>query len=189
MFACAAAITGCGTTSNLKPVVGADPGNIQKYSRVSVLDFGVKTGGKTNAHPERLTAQGKYFAELIAAELKNTKAFEEVSHAATPLPGSLLVSGDITRLTEGSASLRFWIGMGAGSSYFDATVKFADADTAQSLGEIMVDKNSWGLGGGLAAGQTVEVFMREAAKKIAEEVAKAKNGIPTGNHGSAQGRK
>jgi hypothetical protein len=35
---------------------------------------------------------------------------------------------------------------------------------------INVNKNSWVLGGGLAAGQTPESYMKEASKKIAQEV-------------------
>jgi predicted small secreted protein len=180
LVAVAAVVAGCGTTSNLKSVAGADIQSLQKYSQVSVLDFGDKTGGKNDATRQRLQEQGRRFADLLARELEGTRAFEKVTHTATPLPGSLLVSGDITRCTEGSASLRLWIGMGAGSSYFDATVEFSDADTAQKLGEILVDKNSWGLGGAIAAGQTVESFMQGAANTIAKQVAKAKTDAMAG---------
>lgn len=172
--ACAVICTGCGTTSNLKTVEGADIRSIQKYSAVSVLDFGNQTGNKTDTSPEHVKEFGRQFADKVALELQNTKAFEKVTRTTTPQPGSLLVSGIITRCTEGSPGLRLWIGMGAGSSYFDATVEFADTDTTQKLGEILVDKNSWGLGGGAAAAQTIEHFMQEAAKKVAAQVAKAK---------------
>ena len=40
------------------------------------------------------------------------------------------------------------------------------------LGQIDVDKNSWALGGAIAASQTVDQFMREAAEKIASELDK-----------------
>lgn len=69
---------------------------------------------------------------------------------------------------EGSAALRFWVGLGAGNSYFDATTEFRDAD-GRMLGRILTDKNSWGLGGAIAAGQTPETFMNSAAQKIALE--------------------
>jgi hypothetical protein len=68
---------------------------------------------------------------------------------------------------EGNAALRMFVGMGAGSSYFDANVRFSDS-RGKSLGMIRVDKNSWALGGGLAATQTVDTYMREGAKKTAE---------------------
>jgi hypothetical protein len=167
-------LAGCGTTSNLKPVTGANIRIIQKYSRASVLDFGDKANAKTETASQKVQEPGRHFADLIALALENSKAFEKVTRGTAPQPGSLSVSGDITRCVEGSSSLRFWIGMGAGSSYFDATVQFADADTGEKLGEILVDKNSWALGGGIAAGQTIQSFMEAAAKKIAAQVAKAK---------------
>ena len=180
VVASAAFLTGCGTTSNLKPVAGADIKSIQKYNKVSVLDFGDKTGTHTDESPQRVQEQGRHFADMIALELEKTKSFDKVIRATAAEPGSMLISGDITRCNEGSASLRLWIGMGAGSSYFDATVNFSDADTAQKLGEILVDKNSWGLGGGIASNQTVDSFEQGAAKTIAEQVAKAKTDAMAG---------
>lgn len=174
MAACAAFVTGCGTTSNLKTSEGADIRSIQKYSKVSVLDFGNQTGKKTDMTLDHVHELGRQFADKIALELQSAKVFEKVTRTTAPETGSLLVSGNITRCTEGSPGLRLWIGMGAGSSYFDATVEFADADTTQKLGEILVDKNSWGLGGGAAAAQTVEHFMQAAARKVAAQIAKAK---------------
>ena len=72
------------------------------------------------------------------------------------------------------------IGLGAGSSYFDADVVFSDNPSGRRLGQISTDKNSWFLGGGLAAGQSVEGFMHGAAKKVAKELATAKFG-PNGS--------
>ena len=172
----AALFSGCGTTSNMKPAAGADLRSLQKYSQVCVLDFGNKTSGKSGAGPEYVPTQGRRFADLIALELEKKAAFGKVAHVAAPQLGSLVIKGDITRCVEGSAAMRYLVGLGAGSSYFDATVQFADADTGQQLEEINVDKNSWVLGGGIASTQTVEAFMEGAAKKIAEQAAKAKTG-------------
>jgi hypothetical protein len=52
-----------------------------------------------------------------------------------------------------------------------ASVNFRDSK-GSSIGVIKVDKNSWPLGGGLAAGQNPEAFMNGAADKIAEEAVK-----------------
>ena len=61
--------------------------------------------------------------------------------------------------------LRALVGFGAGSSYFDATVEFIDKQSNVKLGSIVTDKNSWALGGFIAASQTVDTFMEGAAKK------------------------
>jgi Domain of unknown function (DUF4410) len=87
-----------------------------------------------------------------------------------------VVSGHITRLTEGNATLRLLIGMGAGSSYFDASTDLADAESGTDLGQVATDRNSWVLGGGIAAGQTVQTFMEGAADKIAADLREGKVG-------------
>jgi hypothetical protein len=176
----AALVSGCGSTSNMKPVAGADIRSLQKYNRVCVLAIGNKTSSQPEAGSEYMQSQGRRFADLIALEVEKKAVFEKVAHVAAPQPGSLVIQGDITRCVEGSAAMRLLVGLGAGSSYFDATVQFADADTGQQLGEITVDKNSWVLGGGIASTQTVEEFMEGAAKKIAEQAARAKNGAVAG---------
>lgn len=53
-----------------------------------------------------------------------------------------------------------------------------DSSSKQELGKIVVDKQCWVLGGMAASTQTAESFMDGAAKKIAGELADAKN-----NHG------
>ena len=168
--------SGCGTTSGLKSTAGGGAFNLAKFDQVLVLDF-------TNAVPAAklkpdkvplVVAKGRQFADLVTAELVKTKAFTKVARAEAPAAGNLIVGGAITRCTEGSAAARLWIGMGAGSSYFDAQVVLADGATGECLGELVVDKNSWPLGGGLASKQTVDTFMQGAAEKLARELAKAK---------------
>ena len=83
------------------------------------------------------------------------------------------------RYEEGNAAARFWIGMGIGSSYFDALVHLQKQNDNELVGELKVDKNSWWLGGGHAAGQNVESFMKLAAQKLAQEMVKAKQGEKT----------
>ena len=87
---------------------------------------------------------------------------------------TLLIGGPITKFERGSTAARLWVGMGAGSSYLDALVEVRQGTTGALLGTVLVNKNSWGGGGALAAGQTADGFMEEAAKKVAEELHKAK---------------
>jgi hypothetical protein len=172
-------LVGCGTTSKLKSAPGSSLSGISKYTQVSVMEFADQSQkGKTgvSATVGGSGERGRHFADLVATEIEKTRAFEKVERLETPTPGSLVVGGEITRCAEGNASLRFWIGLGAGSSYFDAVVRTTDADTHATLGEIKVDKNSWALGGGIAAGQTVESFMQGAAQKVADQLSKAKRG-------------
>lgn len=159
--------TGCGTISGLQSSSGGSPSRF-KYDKVAVLDFENSVSGRSGSG----NPMGCLFADKIADELERRNMFSKVVRG--PVDGdALVISGRITRCDDGNSSLRFWIGMGAGSSYFDADVNFKNSSGTE-LGTMKVDKNSWVLGGGIAAGQTVQTFMSDAAKKIADELAKTK---------------
>jgi len=118
---------------------------------------------------------GKSFSDKIALSIANTGAFQNVERSMTE-GKSILIDGDITRYEEGNPTMRLLIGFGAGSSYFDAIVNLKDAQTGEKIGDIVVDKNSWALGGGIAAAQDVNAHMQSAAETIAENLANAKQG-------------
>lgn len=161
---------GCGTVGQIEGVVEDDGVEIDLsgYARVVVLDMG--DGTKEQDVPDFVRSN---FADRIAAEIRRAGAFDYVSRE---LGGdkSLVISGEVTRYAEGNPALKLLFGFGAGSTYFDASVRFTDSQSDELLGELAVDKNSWVLGGGVAAGQTVEQFMKGAAEKIAKELTEAK---------------
>ena len=180
------AVSACGTTSAIQPVgiqaatpvaggataaatVAHNP--YRDYNRVAVLDFNNATGS-SEASDSFAT---RMFADMIAAEIKKRGSFAEITREK-PEGESLVISGDITRYDEGSAALRLLIGLGAGSSYFDAMVRLTDNVSGAELGVVTVDKNSWGLGGALASAQTTQSFMEGAAESIAEDLQKLKAG-------------
>lgn len=186
VFLLSATLIACGTTSEIKPGSGATaipttaaPGKVtldlSVYDRVFVLDF-IDATDKSDMNANELrnyidtvARADRTFPDLIAQRLRDTGIFMDVIRG----PGdgkALVISGRITRLTEGNGALRLFIGMGAGSSYFNAVTDLADSETRQSIGQVLTDKNSWPLGGALAATQTVEAFMEGAAKRIASEV-------------------
>jgi len=166
-------LTGCGTVSAVTPVAGKEV-NFQKYQRVLVLDFidGVSSAVKTNQVRKKveITVATKSFPDRIAIELGAKNVFREVARTGDPDAETLVISGTITRYHEGDPVARLLIGMGAGSSYFDATVSFKDGITFDTLATQKIDKNSWQLGGAIAASQTPEEFMREASEKLAEDI-------------------
>ena len=164
-------VVGCGSTSGIKKdgqkAVNLD---FSGYDAVLVNSFG--DGTKKQTVP--LYASDNFVDRLVSA-IRRTGAYSTVTSNADRIEGNaLVVGGNITRYAEGNPALKMLIGMGAGSTYFDADVVFADKESQSELGQITVDRNSWGLGGAVAAGQTVEQFMNEAAQKIASELDKAK---------------
>ena len=90
--------------------------------------------------------------------------------SGTPDPSTLILRGAITQYDEGNATLRWMIGFAAGNVNFDANVELVDGGSGRSLGNWIVNKNSWALGGGIAATQTPEGFMQEAASKIGAQL-------------------
>ena len=183
----------CGTTGNIQPSTppqaaapvpkGAPAVDLSAYDKVVVLDFADATDknklkpAEVDAYSATVASATRSFADLIATKVRVSGAFQEVARTATP--GKVLsVSGRITRLTEGSSALRFWVGMGAGSSYFEATTELSDAESGASLGTIHTDKNSWALGGGIESAQTVQSFMEGASDKIATQLRDSRKGLP-----------
>jgi len=133
-------------------------------TRVVVKDF-------ANAYPKgdaAITAgYAAKFVDQIAAEIRRSKPGVSVTRNGAVSSSTLVVSGEVTRCEEGNAALRVMIGMGAGSCYFDARVRLTDG-TGKALSTVVVDKNSWGLGGLAAGSQTVDTFVSAGAKKTAE---------------------
>jgi hypothetical protein len=160
-------LTSCGSTSGLKNTQGQAIASTRKFSKVTVQDF--KLSAKEMG--EKVTASKVYFADRIATALNKSGRFSSVERNATADANTLVIDGAITKYEEGNPTLRLFIGMGAGSSFFESDVNFRDSKGA-IIGHIKVDKNSWALGGGISAGQGPEAFMNGAADKIAEEAAK-----------------
>jgi hypothetical protein len=160
-------LSACGTTSSLQDLHGANVTSARKFSRVTIQDFKSAVRDKEG----KAGAAQISFADRIAAEIKKRNKFSNVGRNVKPDPNTLVIDGTITKYEEGNPSLRFWIGMGAGSSFFEADVQFRDSK-GTPIGHVKVDKNSWALGGGVAAGQNPQTFMDGAADKIADEAAK-----------------
>lgn len=171
-----AGASACGTTSSLQAPDDTPTIDLTPYRRLLILDF--KDEATARAKPEaqpllqpKVTAALKVFPEQIAAVTRASGAFEEVTRDGTPDASTLVLRGAITQFDEGNATLRWMVGFSAGNVNFDARLELVDGGTGNSLGTWIVDKNSWALGGGIAATQTPEGFMQEAAGKIGTELA------------------
>jgi hypothetical protein len=166
-------LSACGTTSNLRNTDNsAHLPDFTSYNTVVINDF---TNGVTKKKDDaQIISEGKKFADIIATSIKKEKVFNNVERNSTSASHALLIDGEITEYEQGNSALRFMVGFGAGSSHFDAKVYFKDNVTKNILGNIDVDKQSWALGGALAATQDVKSHMESSASKIANEIAKAK---------------
>lgn len=157
-------LTSCGTVAPVKmadastnPAVASG----KTFQRVLIKDF--------RNLADNANAGGQVLASKIQAEILRQRPSANIARTGAADAQTLVVEGEIKRFVEGNAALRLLIGMGAGSSYFDAEIRLTDA-SGVPITRIVADKNSWGLGGGIAASQTVDAFMNEAARKTAEQV-------------------
>lgn len=162
-------LASCGTVSDMKPAGSASAiASNKTFQRVLVKDFTHTVADDDGTTP----IAARKFSDRIAEAIKEAKPNANVSRSGSAGPGTLVIGGEVTRYMEGSAALRLLVGMGAGSAYFDANVRFSDGANGQPLGMIRVDKNSWGLGGVIASTQTVDRFMSAGAEKTAAETVK-----------------
>ncbi len=189
----AVGLAACGTTSDLqRDDATTQQIDLTAYQYAVISDFedsatenkvfrsDEKGQAKKSAYRAEVQAAGVTFAEFIKAELDKLNFLDEVSRGSEAGEGALLIKGKITRFERGNAAAKFLIGLGAGSTYFDAVVSVTDGATGNELGTIVVDKNSWVLGGVISASQNVEGFMRGGAQKIARELYVAKVGREPG---------
>lgn len=179
-------LTACGSTSKLRTDSADARNQIRDYDRVEVADFEA-TATKESDDTKKLAgffadlaAARTGFADRIAAELVERKAFNEVSRE--PLEGrALRISGTITRFEKGNVAARMITGF-AGQAHFEAEVIVSDHASGEVLGTFDVDRNSWPLpiGASSNAVQNVGTFMQGAANRIADEMAIARSVLKRG---------
>ena len=157
----AALLVSCGTVSEVQPTTGVSS---KRYSRVLIRDFKY-----TEEDGEDGLGSPTTFPNTILTYVIKNGGYSSVVRNGKANSETLVIEGEVTTYNEGNPMLRAMVGFGAGSSYFDANVRFVDGGTGKVVGTMDADKNSWVLGGGLAAGQTAQGFMIGAAQKVGEE--------------------
>ncbi len=178
---CSLLLAACGSVSGLSKESSSAPARIADFSRVEVMDFNASNAlvfddaKKQADYNTSLAEATKVFADHIAEAITASGAFPTVART-TGEGAALRISGDITRYDEGNIVARGLTGF-AGQTHFDATIVIADARTGKQLTSLTVDRNSWPLpvGASVSTLQTTNYFMKQAAKKIAEELAAKKN--------------
>lgn len=171
----AVTLAGCGTTSGLEAPAERSTIDLTRYSKLIVEDFTDQASAKMKpeARPllePKVAAAIKMFPDQIASVIEAGGGFDDVARGGTPDAQTLVMRGVITQYDPGNATLQLLVGFGAGTANFDSTLELVDGGTGSVLGTWAVNKNSWALGGVLAASQKPEDFMQEAAKKIGTEL-------------------
>lgn len=174
----------CGTLGHLEGKTTAKKAEIRDYDSVYVADFTANDtrpakDDKQAAERAAEIEKGRIaFSDKIAEEISQSKAFANVSR--TEAPGKTLrVEGSVDLWEPGNVAARALTGF-AGKSEFNATVRVKDAASGEELARLTVDRNSWPLpiGASTTIVQTVDFFKNQAAKRVADELAKAKGVAP-----------
>ena len=135
-----------------------------------------KTDEERQAYKDTLALVCRTFTDGIVKEVQRYRLYSSVvKDLQTPSDSAIIISGAIRKYDKGNVSLRNLIGLGAGSSYFHATINFTDSKSGKIIGTISNNGTSWVGGGVIAASQTVEVLMQEAANHVASELWRIKN--------------
>lgn len=178
------ALAACGSIGRLEGKSAGEKAQIRDYDRVYVADFvandarPAKDDKQRDERAANIEKARKLFADKVAEEITASKAFVEVSRQ--PLPGRVLqVSGTIDLWEPGNVATRALTGF-VGKSEFNATIVVTDAASNQEFARLVVDRNSWPLpiGASTTIVQTVEFFMNQSAKRVADELAKARGVTP-----------
>ena len=176
------ALGGCGSLGRLETKAGKPPQTIGDYDRVIVADFvandtrPAKDDAERAERAQRIEAGRKAFAAKMAEEIRATGAFAEVAQGKMPAP-ALQVTGTVDLWEPGNIAARSLTGF-IGKSEFSATIVVSDLETGREMARQVVDRNSWPLPIGASTNvvQTVDYFMHQAARRVASELAKAKQG-------------
>lgn len=127
-------LSACGSVSRLEHSGGHD---FRAYRTIVIGTLGNKPAiaipdDKRLAYDTQVGIASSRFAKYLERELRAYRMDVDVVRGE-PRPGALFVEGDITRYANGNAALRLFFGFGAGSSYFDAFVRFRDTDSGDVL--------------------------------------------------------
>ena len=169
-------LSACGHTSNLHKSSNhpdsSDRPDLTAYNHIIIYDF--KDGVSKSKDSPNIISEGKRFSDLLASAIQAKNIFDKVERNVNSVENILVIEGEITQYEEGSPAMRTLIGLGAGSSHFDAKITFIDNKTKQILGNVDVNKMSWALGGMIAGSQDVRSLMNDAVSKIVSELVLAK---------------
>lgn len=129
-----------------------------------------------------LTLESKQrFSHKVLSKLMELGAFRSVTLASS-VPGSkssqITLTGDITKLSEGSRAMQFLIGFGAGASKAEGVFKLINPDGKVLYQFLASTSYAGGLGIGGASFLSIDDLLDRLASSVAEQTTKFIRGEP-----------
>lgn len=139
---------------------------------ISVVEFGLEGARVTYNAPYETF--GLAVAEEIAAALRKRGHVAHAIPAGGEVTGSIVVTGNVTRIDAGSRAQRYWVGFGAGAAKFgvEGGVKKADGNEV-----VRFSDERWS-GFGVFGGNSISL-VRKCLRAVGQDVAKM---IDTGEY-------
>ncbi len=133
LLAATAALTGCVSTfKEVKPLTGGPP----PKERPSILALGeLRISDARIAEPEQKLLVGAFQlgVEKWCVEHKTFEVRTDLRGTNVPA-NAIVLNGNVTEVEKGSASARFWVGMGAGQARVQGDFAIHAADGAKLQG-------------------------------------------------------
>jgi hypothetical protein len=189
LCACALLLSGCGahrmspvapqTIGDLKPeledadggLVGMRPGlALKSYTAIILTPFKVAPGDIKDEEDARLAKDmTAYFQAQLVRRLQAAGIFARVIDAAASEATSgedkaLRLEGDMTKLTEGSQALRYFVGFGAGAAKAQIETRLVDVQSRR-IELVTADRRAAGMG---IFGGDGRQFVTESMDQMAE---------------------
>jgi hypothetical protein len=156
-------------------LVGIAPGfNLKAYRVIVVESFLVAPNEIKDEEDARLAKDmSAYLRGRLVSRLRADGTFPEVMDGgliAEPPAGAdvLLLQGDISRLTEGSQALRYFVGFGAGATKAQIETRFLDGPSRE-VRMITADRRAAGMG---IFGGDSRQFLAESMDQMADGLVK-----------------
>jgi len=162
---------GCAPTavSHMGPI--AQP-QLGKYDEVIVSDF---KGAMLSPDSQQK------FSHKVLGKLMELGAFRSVmlaSSVPSSKPSQITLTGEITKLSEGSRAMQFWVGFGAGASKAEGVFKLIEPAGKVLYQFLASTSYAGGLGIGGASFLSMDDLLERLASSVAEQTTKFVRGEP-----------
>jgi hypothetical protein len=170
-----------GTATLMPDVEDADGGNVgmapgftpKGYEAIVIEPFTVAPGEIKDEDDIRLAKDmSAYLHAQLVNKLQASKIFARVIDASTSPPATgprfLRLQGDITRLTEGSQAMRYFVGFGAGAAKAQIETRLIEQPSGQ-VQLVTADRRAAGMG---IFGGDGRQFVTESMDQMADGLVK-----------------
>lgn len=141
---------------------------VETVSSKDLMISGDKSGDAKKVAEIKAAIEHDYAAKIV--EHLKEKGFN-AQLATAPTKSGVTITGFVTKVENGSAAARYFVGMGAGSANMFADFMIVDKTKNTTLSKFQIIATS---GGESGMGSYLTRFLNDGGKKVAEYIEKGK---------------